>query len=185
MTCVVAIAENGKVVIGADSAGVSDWDLTVRADRKVFRNGDFAFGFTSSFRMGQLLRHSFSPPSLPSGADLEGFMCSTFITQVRECLKAGGYASKRDEREEGGTFVVGYRGRIFVIHNDYQVAESVAPFAAVGCGSSYALGALYAMHKYGVTWDAGPRKQCLFALSVGEAYSAGVRGPYHFVEVEA
>jgi ATP-dependent protease HslVU (ClpYQ) peptidase subunit len=182
MTCVVAIAECGKVVIGADSAGVSGFDLRLRADRKVFRNGAFAFGFTSSFRMGQLLRHSFSPPVLPDGADLEGFMCSTFITQVRECLKAGGYASKKEERESGGTFIVGYCGRIFTVQDDYQVEETIAPFQAVGCGESYALGALYAIHKSGKNWDIGAREQCSLALSAAEAHSAGVRGPYHFVE---
>lgn len=44
MTCIVGVAEGGKVWIGGDSAGVDsgNYSLTVRADRKVFRNGHFS-----------------------------------------------------------------------------------------------------------------------------------------------
>ena len=41
MTCIVGLVEKGNVYIGGDSAGVGGYSLTVRADRKVFRNGDF------------------------------------------------------------------------------------------------------------------------------------------------
>ena len=40
MTCIAGFVENGTVWMGADSAGVGGDDgLTVRADRKLFRNG--------------------------------------------------------------------------------------------------------------------------------------------------
>jgi hypothetical protein len=51
MTCIVGLVDGGRVWLGGDSAGVSGWDLTVRADRKVFRNGPYVMGFTTSFRM--------------------------------------------------------------------------------------------------------------------------------------
>jgi ATP-dependent protease HslVU (ClpYQ) peptidase subunit len=47
MTCIAGVAHEGKVWIGGDSAGVGGYDLTVRADAKVFTNGEFLFGFTS------------------------------------------------------------------------------------------------------------------------------------------
>ena len=52
MTCIVGLIDGRRVWMGGDSAGVSGLDITVRADAKVFRNGDFLIGFTSSFRMG-------------------------------------------------------------------------------------------------------------------------------------
>lgn len=39
MTCIVGLAAGGQVLIGADSAGVSDYDLHVRADTKAFQVG--------------------------------------------------------------------------------------------------------------------------------------------------
>lgn len=174
MTCIVGIAQHGTVTIGGDSAGVSGWDLTIRADPKVFQRGPFLIGYTSSFRMGQLLRFRFDPPAhhSPTLDDFE-FMATVFIDAVRSCLKAGGFAKKSSEQEEGGGFLVGYRGRLFSVGSDYQVGESVDGYAAVGCGDSPALGALYATRHM---LDA--RERARIALEAAERFNIGVRGPW-------
>ncbi len=173
MTAVVGLVHGDRVHLGADSAGIAGWSLTVRADEKAFRNGPYVMGFTTSFRMGQLLRHAFVPPE-PSG-DLTRFMVTGFVDAVRACLKEGGWATKSSEQEQGGEFLVGVAGRLFVIHSDYQVAESVDGYAAVGCGADIALGALYA------TGGMLPKPRLRTALEAAERHSAGVRGPFAFV----
>lgn len=173
MTCIVGLVHEGRVLIGGDSAGVAGLDLTVRADRKVFRNGDFTFGFTTSFRMGQLLRHSFVPPRRYPGADIEKFMVVDFIDAVRSCLKAGAFSTTRDGAEIGGTFLVGHAGHLFTVHSDYQVAQQADGFDAVGCGESFARGALYA------NAHLEPASRVEQALRCAESFSAGVRGPFH------
>ena len=50
---------------------------TVEKDEKVFQNGDFLISFTSSFRMGQLLRYAFEPPEYR--ADKKDLLKSTSI----------------------------------------------------------------------------------------------------------
>jgi ATP-dependent protease HslVU (ClpYQ) peptidase subunit len=172
MTAIVGLVQAGTVYIGGDSAGVAGMTLTVRADTKVFRKKRYLFGFTTSFRMGQLIRYSLTLPK-PTG-DLEAFMATAFVDAVRECLKTGGWASKENEREEGGTFLVGVRGQLFTIHGDYQVARAADGFAAVGCGDEIALGALFAT----AGADLSPRRRVLTALRAAERFSAGVRGPF-------
>ena len=107
MTCIVGLVHEGVVYIGGDSAGVGGMSLTVRADEKVFQNGEFLMGFTTSFRMGQLLRYSLKPPRRHPDDDIHQYMVVDFINAVRECLKSGGYASKKNDVESGGTFLVG------------------------------------------------------------------------------
>ena len=178
MTCIVGLVHEGKVYIGGDSAGVDQClGLTRRADKKVFRNGDFLFGFTSSFRMGQLLQHAFVPPKPYSGQDVYAFMVTAFVDAVRQCLKNGGYASRRDEVEEGGNFLVGYSGRVFSIEGDYQVGEPMCGYAACGCGESIALGSLFT--------SAGqqPVDRVNLALAAAEHFSAGVCGPFNVESV--
>jgi ATP-dependent protease HslVU (ClpYQ) peptidase subunit len=172
MTAIVGLVESGSVYIGGDSAGVAGMSLTVRADAKVFRKKGYLFGFTTSFRMGQLIRYSLKVPKVKG--NLDAFMATTFIDALRDCLKAGGWALKENDREEGGTFLVGVQGRLFAVHSDYQVARAADGFAAVGCGDQIALGALLA------TADAGlsPRRRVLRALAAAERFSAGVRGPF-------
>ncbi len=172
MTAIVGLVQQERVYIGGDSAGVAGLSLTVRADTKVFRNGGYLFGFTTSFRMGQLIRHSLEPPE-PTG-DLERFMSTTFVDALRTCLKDGGWARKDSDREEGGTFLVGVRGRLFTVHEDYQVGEGADPYAAVGSGADIALGALFATAGTRMS----PRRRVDVALQAAERFSAGVRAPF-------
>ncbi|MEU7403823.1 hypothetical protein [Streptomyces sp. NPDC044948] len=176
MTAIVGLVHEGTVFIGGDSAGVSGYGLTVRADQKVFATGPYVMGFTTSFRMGQLLRYAFEAPA-PETEQLEKFMTTAFVDGVRETLKAGGWLKKDSEQEEGGTFLVGVAGRLFVVDDDFQVGEAADEYAAVGCGDELALGALYATAKLGM--DPGPRLTT--ALLAAERFSAGVRGPFTLV----
>jgi ATP-dependent protease HslVU (ClpYQ) peptidase subunit len=179
MTAVVGLVESGSVYIGGDSAGVAGLSLTVRADVKVFRKKGYLFGFTTSFRMGQLIHYSLRLPK-PKG-DLDAFMATTFIDAVRDCLKTGGWAAKENEREEGGTFLVGVRGRLYAVYGDYQVAKAADGFAAVGCGDQIALGALYATAGAGMS----PKRRVIRSLAAAERFSAGVRGPFLCLKLKA
>ena len=174
MTCIVGLVDKGVVYIGGDSAGVGGYSLRTRADRKVFRNGDFIFGFTTSFRMGQLLHYALNPPKRHPDTEVDKFMVTDFINAVRDCLKSGGYAEKHNDAEQGGTFLVGYAGRLFEVHGDYQVGETKSGYSAVGCGEDIALGAMFAA-------KGKPRDRIEIALQAAEAFSAGVCGPFHII----
>jgi ATP-dependent protease HslVU (ClpYQ) peptidase subunit len=174
MTCIVGLAHQGRVIIGADSAGVAGLDMTVRADRKVFRNGEFIMGFTSSFRMGQLLAVKLSPPKYHPDVEPWRYMVDDFVENVRRCLRDGGFMRRDHDVEQGGDFLVGFRGRVFSIESDFQVGERVEGFDACGCGAPFALGSLA---ETSGTDDPVDRVQS--ALKVAERFSAGVRGPFH------
>jgi len=172
MTCIVGLVDNKRVYIGGDSAGVGGYDLLVRADAKVFRNGAFLFGFTSSFRMGQLLRYAFTPPKHDPDLSDYAYLVTTFVDALRQCLQHGGYASKSNEQESAGTFLLGYRGHLYRIEDDYQVGEAADNYNACGCGYSMALGAMFANE------GKPPEKRVREALHAAERFSAGVRGPF-------
>lgn len=180
MTCIVGLTYASTVYIGADSAGVSGYDLTVRRDKKLFVNGPYAMGFTTSFRMGQLLQHAFDAPKPPDdAADLHKFMVTEFINQVRKCLKDGGWSTKTNEQETAGTFLVGVRGRLFKVCDDYQVVEADVAYDACGCGESYARAALWTSVNLGVQLN--PETRVLTALRCAGMHSAGVREPFSVI----
>lgn len=181
MTCIVGLVDpDGRITMGGDSAGVDKLDVQIRKDPKVFIKGEYIFGFSSSFRMGQLLAHSFKPPKPPKddGA-LYAFMVNKFIDVLKDCFKKGGYG-KQDfkSRDQGGCFLVGVRGRLFQIEADFQVGESTDRFDSIGCGSKYARGALWAMKNL---WPDDFRSQSYLAqkaLEIAERYSGGVSAPF-------
>jgi ATP-dependent protease HslVU (ClpYQ) peptidase subunit len=170
MTCIVGISDGRNVWIGGDSAGSSGWDQRIRSDAKVFTNGPMVFGFTTSFRMGQLLRYKLAVPRQFDDGDM-AYLCGPFIDAVRSTLKDGGFATLKDGAEAGGSFLVGYRGALYGVHSDYQIASYADNYAAVGCGDSYALGSLH-----GSTGT--PTKRINAALDAAAYFSAGVAGPY-------
>jgi ATP-dependent protease HslVU (ClpYQ) peptidase subunit len=172
MTCIAGLIDKGKVYMGGDSAGLSGLDLTIRADSKVFKKDSFIFGFTSSFRMGQILRYKFKPPYHKPEIGTEEYMSTDFIDAVRQCLKENGYSKVENNEEIGGTFLVGYRGKLYRVDSDYQVGVSLDNFAACGSGEAYALAALYN------TAHLEPKERILRALKTAEYFSAGVRGPF-------
>lgn len=178
MTCIVGFIDDNKdVYMGADSAGTSDnGRITSRKDKKIFLKDDFVIGFTTSFRMGQLLQYKLEIPKQKENQDTFEYMVTDFVEAVREKLKDGGFASKEKDKEEGGVFLVGYRGRLFTIFSDYQVAESIVPYASVGSGSSYALGALYALQKeyLGKPWG-----KIMIALQAAAANCSSVDKPFN------
>lgn len=177
MTCIVGIADGNSVVIGGDSAGVANYDRTIRADVKVFKVGPMVMGFTSSFRMGQLLHHRLAPlPKHGPRLSAEAYLVGPFINAVRGTLSAGGWLSTDNGQEEGGQFLVGYRGRLYQIDSDFQVGDPVDQVAAIGCGESYALGALHA------TPRKGTKARIRHALEAACHYSAGVAPPFLIVE---
>ncbi len=174
VTCIVGVQQGGRVVIGGDSAGVAGWSITVRADTKVFRNGEFIMGFTDSFRMGQLLRYSLVPPS-PQDWDLDRFMATDFIAVVRDCLRDGGFARNDSGSESGGLFLVGIRGHLYRIDSDYQIGRSVDEYYAVGSGDEYACGSLHS------TRGQDPEHRVRLALEAAAHHSSGVCPPFHIV----
>src|SRR5271170_3977037 len=128
MTCIVGLMDKGDVYMGGDSAGVSGLSISIRADEKVFVNGPFIMGFTTSFRMGQLLRYKFSPPEQTSHQDNMQYMVTSFIDTARKCFEDNGFGEKR----RGGTFLVGYKGQLYTIDSDFQVGLPADTYDAVG-----------------------------------------------------
>ena len=181
MTCIVALREKGTIYMGCDSAGIGGWyNRQNRADPKIYRVGKSLIGFTSSFRMGQLLGHALTLPEHHSDVAIEKWMVTAFVDAVRSCLKTGGYAEEKDKVEKGGIFLVAYRSRIFEIQSDYQVAERDEPYGAVGCGEDLALGALFASESTAKQ----PRKRVELALKAAAAFSAGVYPPFRIEELK-
>src|SRR5690606_16010835 len=118
-----------------------------RADHKVFRKGrQMIIGFSGSFRVGQLLRHSWKVPRRPSSVkdDME-FMVRYVVASIKKLLMAEGIDLEDYQRDLVSEIMIGYRGKLFVIHDDYHVSVLDSPFNAIGDGASYAKGALELM----------------------------------------
>ena len=80
-------------------------------------------------------------------------------------------------KNEGGNFLVGYKGRLYEVQDDFSVLNSPVEGMAVGSGEQSARGSLYTTRG---EWDA--HRRILQALEAAENVAVGVKGP--FVQME-
>lgn len=149
------------------------------ANPKVFKTGPFLIGYTTSFRMGQLLEHVLEVPIyVAEQGTLLAYMVKTFIPAVREVLKDNGFTTVVNNVESGGSFLVAFNGQIFEVNDDFAVHQSQDGFYAVGCGAVAALGALHAvMYVPLLKMDNGEYfVEC--ALTAASKVNMGVKDPF-------
>lgn len=181
MTCIVGLIDGGKVIMGADSAASNGWMTRASSVEKLFRRGPFIIGYTSSYRMGQLLHHEVVLPMPDPGNCDERWMVTRFIPAIREIFKSAGYTKIDSNREEGGAFLVGIEGKLFEIESDFQVASYFDGVASVGSGADYALGAIFAAREAGLVDGLDLVK---LGLKAAGYYSGSVMPPFTIMEEE-
>jgi ATP-dependent protease HslVU (ClpYQ) peptidase subunit len=180
MTCIVGWLHDGRVTIGGDSAAYYSYSTGIRqrVAPKVFANGPMVFGFCGSFRMGDLLQHALKVPDRKRRETVDAYLRTTFVDAVRACLKSGGFGRLDHGVETGGTFLVGFEGRLFSVEDDYQIAESADGFDAIGCAGELARGALAVLRNQR---PGTARTKLRAALEVAARYSGAVAPPFAFV----
>ncbi len=181
MTCIVGLVEpgTGTIVMAGDSAASSlqERESYCLKNAKVFQSGPYALGFTTSYRLGQILRFGTElPEPAPDDTDLERFMATAFVAVVRGSFEAHGFTRGMGEH---GSIAVGIRGQLFGIGADFQVLREATPYAAYGCGRQFAYGALCALEDSSL----GLREKAEKALRAAERFNPTVRGPFVYVRV--
>ncbi len=164
MTCIVAYKGKESLFIGGDRQGSAGHYISSRKKAKVFlkdfrreiapdqdnsllRTNKMIMGYTSSFRMGDILEHVFESPDLPQGMDEEKYMVKLFIPALIGCYTDNQWLKIVNEIPEGGKFIVGFNNRLFTVERDFQVSEEESYYIAIGCGADLAKGAFSAMEE--------------------------------------
>jgi hypothetical protein len=192
MTAIVSLTNRTTIVMAGDAAGVTKaGSVHLKKEPKVFLRDGYAIGFTTSFRMGQILRYEATLPKPPEEGDLHPFMVTAFIPAVREAFTKHGFSksmncgehSGESHYEEigqaaGGRFAVGIRGDIFVVEEDFQVGRPTLSYVALGSGSSVAHGALFALPETMPLKERARR-----ALEAAAEHTSSVRPPFTIIEL--
>ncbi len=178
MTCIVAVSKNGNVRMGGDRCASGGGRMQIVKHPKVFKKGDMLFGYTTSFRFGQIIEYIFEIPEHSEGVSNMEYMVKTFIPSLRECLSNNKYTDDTS-KGESGTMIVGYRGEVFTIFGDWQVFQSDSGYSAVGSGELYALGSLSTTHRQDLTG----MDMVELALNAAAEHANTVCGPFDIIKL--
>lgn len=142
MTCIVAKVEGGVVHMAGDKLGSNGYTKGITERPKIFKNGDFVFGCTTSFRMGQLIEFTWKQPEKLNSQTEDFYIYKVVVDSIKLMMKNDGFATDK----EGGEFLFGYNGRLFKMQTDFAIFE-VKSYDACGCGEDEALAVMFTLDK--------------------------------------
>jgi len=188
MTCIVGwiCPETNDVWLGGDSASVGNMAHTCSEDKVFMRETcssdgltvrKMLIGYTTSFRMGQLIEHKLVMPIHEKNEKTIEYLIRKFADAIRLCLKDHGWSAIDKNHEEGGVLLIAYEGRLFLMCSDFQITEHRRGFQAIGSGDEIAMGAMYGMthlHRGGMS----PSDLLFISLDAASDINPYVRPPY-------
>lgn len=177
MTCILAYVDDKNIVhMVGDSAG-TDVGQHTRVDlssKKIFKHGNMLMGYTTSFRMGQLLENCLEVPERKEGLSDYQFLVKQFVPALRKLYTDEGYMLSTEKR--GGTFIIGWNGELYEIEDDFAVLHHSDKSVACGSGTPYAKAAFEALLKHGVVEKIGIREAMESVLTITSTYNVTVSG---------
>lgn len=173
MTCIIALRENSRVYIGADSLlSDSSWKGTT-SEPKVFELGGFLFGVAGCMRVKQVLMAELSMPRRTKKHTFQSYTSGPLAKAIYNALTDDDLSLS--ESPESEIIAVSQEG-VFTITADYTVIHHPEQYAAIGAGLQYALGSLF-------TSTGAARARINKALSAASSFCPSVRGPYTILEL--
>lgn len=182
MTCIAGmIDKQGVGHIASDSIGSNGHTKDVYRNKKIFRKGALLIGYTSSYRMGQLLEHNLTLPARKVDQSLDEYIYVDLVAAVRSVLKSEGYLKIDSNTESIGTFMIITEGRLFMMQNDLAILEAADGFDSCGSGENFAVATISTLIKHTkLTPEAVLRE----AIETATRYVATVGGEIQYLSSE-
>lgn len=179
MTCIIAIKEDNRIWLGADSCLTSSHQVTVGRP-KIIKKGEFLLGGAGSLRTLQLFQYSTPLLDIIEGEDIYHYLINTVTHQMRQTLKTHGNIEKDKKEQTRNEFIIAFRGEIYKIGCDFAINNPVENYTAIGSGEKFALGSLHATELSGLD----PRTRITQALDAASKYNSFVAPPYEILSME-
>lgn len=153
MTCIVGIEFDQGVLIAGDKQGTEGNMRQDFVNSKLImlppaseQGASAIAGYSSSYRMGQILENFVRMPDQPEGMSDISYLVSLFIPKVISAYKDNGSSldpSGEYVESRSGYFILGYKGRVYSIGSNYSVLSPRLGYCAEGSGEQVALGNLF------------------------------------------
>ena len=147
MTTLIALQHDDWCLIAADSQvtgnGVA---MDYSAMGKIAKNGQYLVAAAGLVRGINILQHAFVPP-IPTKKNLDKFMVSRFIPELRKTFIESGYDIKSDgdPASHDSEIIVAVNGTLYFIDDAYGLERNNNRVYCTGSGMDFALGAAFAL----------------------------------------
>lgn len=184
MTAIIGFTDvkNGITYLGGDSYASSRYSGDTINQKKVFRLIDtenVILGFSGSVRDLNLLTYAENLIDKRDEPNIdEKYIVTKFVPNVIKLFNNNG----RNELDKGiasseSYFLIGYKDKLWKIHFDYSVLNTINNYEAIGSGTDFALGSLFTTEDTELT----PIERIHKALQSASRFATGVNAPYFII----
>ena len=163
MSTIVSLQHDGCIWMGTGTVVHNELNI-VSNNELIFMNEEFLIGVSNSDEYSQYIQHCFSIPSHSSKLSVMQYFVSCFIKE----LKNSGITPTQ-------SIVIGYRGIIFVITENFDIVVPKNNYVAIGKGSSVALGAFQVLRDIK---DQAPIEKITRVLQATSEHCESLSTPY-------
>jgi len=167
MTAIAGITQDRKVYMGADSAISTEEFVGRIVTPKIFKKKGLLIGGAGTSRCWTLIKNNLFPRVRQKKELAIDYIESAVVSGIRKVIKESGAPL------EGYSFLIGYRGSLFEVTDDWGVCEYIENYAAIGSGYLPCLGSLYTTRH----WK-DPVKRINVALEASAKFVPSVEGPF-------
>ncbi|MCD0155828.1 hypothetical protein [Deinococcus sp. 6GRE01] len=179
MTVIAALAHDGQVFMASDNVATGNRAYQV-TNSKIHQNGPLLIGLSGSVVVSDIIEHGWTPPSRAHGESAERFLAWTVSRSLRTLLREQAHVSTdRDGEYVNLNALIGYEGRLYYLSTEFSVLSLTAPFEAIGCGSDYAMGVLYAYSRMDGAARPSPEEQLTRAVEAACQFDVHCAPPIH------
>lgn len=179
MTCIIGLKTKDEIWMGSDTAASGGGIIFNMAQSKTFVRGGVIVSYTGYVRPGQVLQYSYDWPRVKG--DIDDWLYNQFIPGWQQALRNAGNLSVSEEQvTQDAHFLIGVGGRLYSMHQQFEVIEVADDYACDGCGQEVAYGVLYATKNKKMR----PQDRIQLALEAASYHLEGVRGPFNIGRVK-
>lgn len=128
----IEVGNKKYVYLAGDKCGSNGFTKDNYTKSKIFKRDDYAFGYTTSFRMGQILEFADISKDLPSWKQ-EKNLYTSFVDWVRNSMDKGGFLETKSGVLKCGNFIF-YNGNILCEFQD-DLSVLIPEDGLMACGS--------------------------------------------------
>ena len=170
MTTIIAVQLDDRVVFGADNQVTAGNGRKYNHAQmaKISERGKFLTAVAGDVAARDIIQHIWTPPNQTSTdrKNLYHYVITKVIPSLKQCFKDNDYKVNNNDDDVGFMLLIAVHGEVFEIADDFSVVINDQGLYAIGSGSSFAIGALYAK----ATIDE--------ALRIAEVNDVYTSGPY-------
>jgi hypothetical protein len=146
MTLILGVSTPTRMFLAADTLAYHS-DHMHLAQPKIYERGDFFIGASGSYALGNCISHHFQIPARRSSYSDEVYVFRYVYLALRKALANLDLVTHEDgEPTIQGSIMLTYNKALYVLQENCALLKIKHAYAAIGLGSSYALGAYSALN---------------------------------------